>query len=185
MAKPSCSQYGGTWSSSNSNTLAYYGDKETADFLGAAAAGGDAFSFGANGSVSLHGNEVTSINVRPDGYYVNWVGSSSQAQSGNLSGVTMGVTHIGLNSSSGVNYSGGSMGSNDQGGGGSNGGGGENWTAKANAAIGSFGFGWGAKENLLEYAAKIAPEIENLKYFKAVKVVSKGLLAAQVVVSGA
>ena len=25
-------QYGGTWSSSNSNTLAYYGDKETADF---------------------------------------------------------------------------------------------------------------------------------------------------------
>lgn len=60
--------------------------------------------------------------MRPDGYYVNWVGSSSQAQSGNLSGVTVGVTHIGLNSSSGVNWSGGSMGSNAQSGGGSNGG---------------------------------------------------------------
>lgn len=54
-----------------------------------------------------------------------------------------------------------------------------------NNLIGSFGFGWGAKENLLDYAAKSAPAIEELKYFKAVKLGSKALLVAQVVVSTA
>jgi len=59
------------------------------------------------------------------------------------------------------------------------------WTHAANYEIGALGTAWGAKENLLDYAAKLSPEIEELGYFKAVKLGSRGLLVAQAVVSGA
>ena len=36
----------------------------------------------------------------------------------------------------------------------------------------------------MDYAAKLSPEVEKLSYFKAVKVGSKALLGAQVVVDG-
>lgn len=72
-----------------------------------------------------------------------------------------------------------SDGANKEGGGGE----GHEWTYTANNLIGSFGVGWGAKENLMDFAAKAAPAIEELGYFKAVKIGSKGLLLGQVVVS--
>jgi hypothetical protein len=50
--------------------------------------------------------------------------------------------------------------------------------------IGAAGVGWGGKEQLFDIAAKFDESIEALKYFKTVKVVSKGLFAAQIVVSG-
>jgi len=61
------------------------------------------------------------------------------------------------------------------------------WTHTANNFIGSFGMGWGVKDNAFDYAiergAELAPAL--LKYAKGVKLVSKGLFAAQIVVSGA
>lgn len=58
------------------------------------------------------------------------------------------------------------------------------WTKAINYEIGGLGAGWGLKDNLFEYAAKADETIKELKYFKTVKTVTKGLFAAQVVVSG-
>lgn len=50
-------------------------------------------------------------------------------------------------------------------------------------ALAAFDFGHGAKEELINYAAKSSPGINELKYVKAVKIVSKGLFAAQAGIS--
>jgi RHS repeat-associated protein len=61
---------------------------------------------------------------------------------------------------------------------------GESWDNTANLVNGGFSFGWGAKENLLDLAAKADKSIEDLRYFKTVKLVSRVAFAAQVGVSG-
>ena len=55
---------------------------------------------------------------------------------------------------------------------------------KINLGLGAISTAWGAKENLINLAAKYAPEIEELKYVKGVKLVTKGLFVAQIAVSG-
>jgi hypothetical protein len=61
--------------------------------------------------------------------------------------------------------------------------GGENWFGNAQIGLGAFGFAHGAKEELINFAAKTDPTINSLKYVKAVKVVSKSVFAAQVGIS--
>ncbi len=60
----------------------------------------------------------------------------------------------------------------------------KSWESTANLLNGGFGVGWGAKENLLDYAAKFDKSIEDLKYFKSVKAITKGSLVVQAYVSG-
>jgi hypothetical protein len=60
----------------------------------------------------------------------------------------------------------------------------KDWTDNANTSIGAFGIGWGAKENLINYASKFSPAIEEMKYVKGVKIVTKAAFVAQIVVSG-
>jgi RHS repeat-associated protein len=55
---------------------------------------------------------------------------------------------------------------------------------KVNLFNGAISTSWGAKQIIMEYGAKLAPAIKELNYFKAVKVVSKGLFVAQGVISG-
>lgn len=60
----------------------------------------------------------------------------------------------------------------------------DNWALKAQTGIGAFGFGHGAKEELINYAAKMDASINELGYVKAVKVIGKSVFAAQTVISG-
>ena len=55
---------------------------------------------------------------------------------------------------------------------------------KTNVLNGALSTSWGAKENIMDFAVKLDPTIENLKYFKGVKIVTKGLVGLQVVTSG-
>lgn len=53
----------------------------------------------------------------------------------------------------------------------------------AQIGLGAFGVAHGAKEELINFAAKADPTINSLKYVKAVKVVSKSVFAAQAGIS--
>ncbi|MFT3704798.1 MAG: DUF6443 domain-containing protein [Agriterribacter sp.] len=55
---------------------------------------------------------------------------------------------------------------------------------KANELDGAFSIGWGAKENLINYAAKFDASIEELSYVRGVKIGSRGLFGAQIIISG-
>lgn len=59
----------------------------------------------------------------------------------------------------------------------------QGWEKGGNSIIGAFGTGWGAKENLINYAERFSPSIKNLKYVKGVKLISKSVIGAQVAVS--
>ena len=68
------------------------------------------------------------------------------------------------------------------------GGGGEDATStffkNVNTSLGAFGVGNGAKGELINYASKSNPEINNLKYVKGMKVLSKRLFVTQALLSG-
>jgi len=60
---------------------------------------------------------------------------------------------------------------------------GQSWDNTTNLVNGGFSVGWGAKENLLDFAAEADESIKDLKYFKTVKIVSKFAFGVQVGVS--
>jgi hypothetical protein len=67
--------------------------------------------------------------------------------------------------------------------GGMNGQGSNDWAQNAQTFLGAFDMAHGAKEELINYAAKSTPSINELKYVKAIKVASKGLFIAQAGIS--
>ncbi len=62
--------------------------------------------------------------------------------------------------------------------------GGGDWMNKTQTGLGAFDLAHGAKEELINYAAKSSPAINEMQYVKAMKVASKGLFGAQAVISG-
>jgi hypothetical protein len=61
--------------------------------------------------------------------------------------------------------------------------GGNDWLQNTQTVLGAFDLAHGAKEELINYAAKSSPAIDELNYVKAVRVVGKGLFAAQAGIS--
>ena len=61
--------------------------------------------------------------------------------------------------------------------------GGNDWAQKTQTGLGAFDLAHGAKEELINYAAKSSPAINEMQYVKAVKVASKGLFGAQALIS--
>ncbi|HMT97613.1 MAG TPA: RHS repeat-associated core domain-containing protein [Ferruginibacter sp.] len=59
----------------------------------------------------------------------------------------------------------------------------DDWMNKTQTGLEAFDLAHGAKEELINYAAKASPAINELKYTKAVKVASKGVFAAQAGIS--
>jgi hypothetical protein len=62
--------------------------------------------------------------------------------------------------------------------------GGGDWFDNTQIGLGAFGFAHGAKEELINFAAKADPTINNLKYVKGVKVIGKVAVVGSVALTG-
>jgi RHS repeat-associated protein len=174
--------YGGTWSPSGGGggggTYSYFGSDAEAftaggnclDHFNGWGSNGSATSFGAaqNAYYTNGGNDPNVGKLYPtvyiQGYYKN----------GNLNITNQADFEAQLARNAGMPFNtdgtGSQMGANS-------------WSSNANLGLGAFTTSWGSKQELINYAAKFDASINDLKYVKGVKVVSRGLFYVQAGVS--